>query len=74
MPQPATGGPTAGLPPAEDVPRPVVKPRFPALFAPNQFTPISRLAERATSRNRTLSITCCDGATFIAFTRRPLKI
>ena len=45
-----------------------MKPRFPALFAPNQFTPISRLAERATSRNRTLSITCCDGATFIAFT------
>ena len=62
---------TAGLPPAEAVPRPVAKPRFPALFAPNQFTPISRLAVRATSRNRTLSITCCDGATFIAFTMLP---
>ena len=48
-----------------------MKPRFPALFAPNQFTPISRLAVRATSRNRTLSITCCDGATFIAFTMLP---
>ena len=53
------------------MPRPVPKPRFPALFAPIQFTPISRLALRATSRNRTLSITCCDGATFIAFTMLP---
>ena len=65
------GGPIAGLPPAEAVPRPVAKPRFPALFAPNQFTPISRLAVRATSRNRTLSITCCDGATVMAFTTLP---
>ena len=64
-------GPTAGLPPADAVPRPVAKPRFPALFAPNQFTPISRPALRATSRNRTLSITCCDGATVIAFTTLP---
>ncbi len=36
-----------------------------------KFTPISRLALRATSRNRTLSITCCAGATFIAFTMLP---
>ena len=74
VPQPVVGGPTAGLPPAEAVPRPVAKPRFPALFAPNQFTPISRLALRATSRNRTLSITCCAGATVIAFTMPPSGI
>src|SRR6266480_1797443 len=36
-----------------------------------KFTPISRLALRATSRNRILSITCCAGATFIAFTMLP---
>src|SRR5262249_52741654 len=71
VPQPVVGGPTAGLPPAEGGPKPVAKPRFPALFAPFQFTPSSRLALRATSRNRTLSITCCDGATFIAFTMLP---
>ena len=60
-------------PPAQRgvTPDPVLTPRFPPLFAPNQFTPISRLALRATSRNRTLSMTCCAGATFIAFTILP---
>src|SRR5262249_12051239 len=53
------------------LPTPVLKPRFPPLLAPNHFTPNSRLAERSTSRKRTLSMTCCAGATVIAFTIVP---
>src|SRR5262249_29483097 len=48
--RPGPTTPTPGLPPGTTVPVPVVKPRFPPPFAPNQFTPSSRLAERSTSR------------------------
>ena len=49
---------------APGVPNPVNP--TPYLFPPNQLTPRSRPALRSTSRKRTFSITCCDGATFIA--------
>ena len=47
---------------------PVLKPRVPLPLAKNRLTPRSRPALRATSRKRTSSITCCDGAICIALT------
>ena len=38
----------------------------PFLFPPKKFTPRSRPALRSTSRKRTFSNTCCEGATVIA--------
>ncbi len=45
-------------------PSPVAKPTL--LLLPNQLMPRSRPALRSTSRMRTFSMTCCEGATFIA--------
>ena len=49
----------------------------PYLFPPNQLIPKSRPTVRSASRKRTFSITCCEGATFMAsmtgvFGERPL--
>ena len=44
------------------VPLPVLKPRVPPLLPVYQFTPSARAADRATSRNRTFSMTCCGDA------------
>src|SRR5262249_41011431 len=65
---PVTAGPPPGC---VTGPIPVGKPRFPPLLAPNHFTPHPRAPERSTSRKRTLSMTCCAGATVIAFTIVP---
>ena len=46
----------------------VTTPRVPLLLKTNQFTPSALPASRLASRKRTLSITCCEGDTFMALT------